>query len=96
MKRLSIKNIELRELQTELRLIQSDIDVAIADRKPTDKLKQQEADKLEEIETKQLEIDTVHNQINDIYKDINTLRQDIDLNNHLTKEHLRRIRPIHS
>ena len=91
---LSIKNIELRELQTELRLIQSDIDVAIADRKPTDKLKQQEADKLEEIETKQSEIDAVHNQINDIYKDINTLRQDIDLSNHLTKEHLRELDPF--
>lgn len=88
---LSTKEIELRSLQTELAVIQSNLDIAIADNQSTAILKNQETTKIGEISTKQNEINTVKSQINTVHTNINTLKSQINKSNHFTEEQLKEL-----
>ena len=83
---LATKRIELADLITELKLIESDLDVAIASGQSTTTLKQQQTAKINQINNKQLEIENVMAQIDAVHININNLGADVSLNSHLTEE----------
>ena len=83
---LTTKQIELAELITELKLIESNLDVAIASGQSTTALQQQQTAKILQINNKQLEIESIMTQIDTVHTNINNLSIDISLNSHLIEE----------
>lgn len=90
-KDLLTRQIEFVALETELKIIQSNIDIAIADNKPLTALKQQETTKLNEINTKKGQITSVQNQINSVNNDIKSLRDSLEKSNHFTEQQLKEL-----
>lgn len=88
------KKIELATLITELRVIESDLDIAISTNQSIATYKSQQTSKINQINNKQLEIDGVVGQINGVYGSINSLNVDISLNNHLTEAQARELDPF--
>lgn len=83
---LGTRNDELVQLETELKIIEQNIDIAIADRQPISDLNTQKANKEAQITSKQAEITDINNQISLVYTDINSLREQIKLENNFTPE----------
>lgn len=91
---LTTKKIELATLITELRVIESNLDIAISTGQSTATYKSQQTTKIGQINNKQLEIDGVIGQINSVYSSIDDLNIDISLNNHLTEIQARELDPF--
>lgn len=88
---LSTKKIALAQLITELKVIESNLDVAISSGQSTSTLKAQQTAKIQEINDKQFEIENVTTEINIVHSNINNLSIDISLNNHLTEAQAREL-----
>ncbi len=83
---LGDRNDELVQLETELKIIEQNIDIAIADRQPISDLNTQKTNKEAQIASKKTEITTINNQISNVYTNINNLRNQIKLENNFTPD----------
>lgn len=91
---MGTKRDELVALLTELKVIQSNLDVAISSGQSTGVLKTQESTKLSQISTKQIEIDNLQDEIDVINNNINTIAVDTDMTTHFTEAQLRELDPF--
>jgi hypothetical protein len=85
---LDTKNNELFILETELKVIEQNIDIAIADGGSIGSLNTQKTAKEAEIATKESEIDALETQADAVYTNMSTLRNTIDLENNFTVDQI--------
>lgn len=85
----TIKITESYELETDLLIIEDNLDIAKASGEPTEVLKQQKSDKEAEISLKQSELDDINIQIQMIENDIQDLRNELSLENNFTPEQIK-------
>jgi phage minor structural protein len=81
---LTTKENEMFTLQTDLQIIQDQIDVAMANNDDTTQLNIDKQNKINEINAKQAEIDSIKSQIANIDGQIEALKNDIKLENHFS------------
>lgn len=91
---MGTKRDEMVALLTELKVIQTNLDVAISSGQPTGTFKSQETTKLAEISTKQTEIDTLQDEIDVIENNINQIAIDTDMTAHFTEAQARELDPF--
>lgn len=88
---LGTRNDEVIELQTQLKVIQSNLDVAISSGQPTGTFKTQETTKLADISAKLSQILTLQNEIEVIEGNINSIAVDTDMTAHFTEAQAREL-----
>ena len=88
---LGTRNDELVGLQTQLKVIQSNLDIAISSGQPTGTFKTQETTKLADISAKLSQILTLQNEIEVIEGNINSIAVDTDMTAHFTEAQAREL-----
>lgn len=88
---IGVKNDELIELQSQLKVIQSNLDIAISSEQPSGSLKTQETGKLGEISSKLEEIILLQSEIEAIEGDIQDIAISTSMDNYFTEAQAREL-----
>ena len=88
---LGVKSDELVALNTELKAIRLNLDIAITDNQPTTVYKTQETDKLAEVTIKNGEVEVLEDAISAINSNITTLKNGIAASNHFSLVQLKEL-----
>ena len=88
---IGVKNDELIELQSQLKVIQSNLDIAITSDQPSNSLKTDEIEKLGEISSKLEEVISLQNEIEIIETNIRDIATSTSLKNHFTDAQAREL-----